>query len=177
MADLTDVASGLVVGLVVLLVGGAVAAGGGYLYQDAKQATATAVEVDGTVVSSEVVHTTVDGGKAGGSQDAYYPRIQYRYTYEGETFSSTNLCPGAGSGCGPAQNKADRSEVEDFLAQYPEGGTATVHVPPDDPSGAYLVSASSKSTSEYLILVGFGGLIGLLGLAIFVSNLRDLLAD
>lgn len=173
MADVTGGLSLVVKGLVVLLVGVGIAAGGGYLYQDARQATESAVEVEATVVSSEVVHTTVDGGGSAGSDDAYYPDVQYRYTYGGETYTSRNLCPGEGVGCDAAQNKQDRSEVEAFVSEYPEGETATVHVPPDEPANAYLVEGSSPNV--YLILAGFGGIVGLMGVAVSLGGVKELL--
>jgi hypothetical protein len=172
---MADSSSGLAGGLLFLVVGAAIVGGGLYLYQDAKQATASATEVEGTVVSSTIGEKTVQDESGGRSHRTYYAEIRYRYTYEGATYRSTNLCPGRGSACEAAQNDPDRGEIEEIVARYPEGETTTVHVPPEDPSNAYLVDASSASTNDYLILVGFGGLVGVAGLAVFVGAIKDLL--
>lgn len=161
-------------GVLVILLGVAIAGGGWYLYQDAQQATQNAVEVEGTVVSTGIDEKRVDDDDGGGSDIVYSPVVQYRYTYEGEQYSSSNLCPGMGSGCDAAQNRDQRSDVKEFLSDYPEGESVTIHVLPEEPSRAFLVNTGSASKS-YLFIVGFGGLFGLFGLVALASGVKDLL--
>jgi len=176
MADDTTGLSDLFGVLLMLAVGIAAVAGGVYLYQDAKQATENAVEVDATVESS-TVESKLQDGDSGQRHRVYYVEIAYRYSYDGETYTSRNLCPGLGSSCDAAQNKDERSEAQELADQYPEGETVTAYVPPSEPSNAYLVDASSSSTTAYLILVGIGGLIALGGLVGTGNTLRSMLGE
>jgi len=139
-----------------ILLGLLVMVGGGYLYYSGMQATANAEEVDATVVSS----TFVDNSNTGGNDaDEYTVAVEYRYTYDGQTHTSENLCPGAGSGCKPSSDF--RSDMEDFLADYPEGETVTAYVSSSNPSSAYLIDTGPSLI--YLVVVGFGLFILLLG--------------
>jgi hypothetical protein len=172
MADLTDGLKGIGTGLVILVVGAAIAGGGWYLYQDAQEATENAVEVEATVVSAEVVQERVQDDT--GSHIAYEASIEYRYDYEGQTYTSSNLCPGMGSGCSAAQNKDTRSDARDVISKHTSGETATAFVLPSDPSESYLVDTDSASKSYY-ILIGIGGLVALFGLVGLGSGVKELL--
>lgn len=166
--------SSLAGAFVFLLVGVAVTGGGWYLYEDARYATENAVEVDATVVSSEVTEEREDDDDDGDYDTVYSPRVQYRYTYEGETYTNGDICPGAGSGCGAAQDRETRQRAQEFLADYEEGETVTVYVLPNEPSRSYLVDRDSPSNT-YFIMMGIGGLFAVLGLYAVVSNVADLL--
>jgi hypothetical protein len=174
MSEDTTGPSDLVGILLMLVVGVAMAGGGVYLHQDAKQATENAVEVDATVDSS-TVESKLQDSDSGQRHRVYYVEIAYRYTYQGETYTSRNLCPGAGSSCDAAQNKDQRSDARELAEEYPEGETVTAYVQPSEPASAYLVDASSSSTTEYLLLVGIGGVIALGGVVGSVNGLRSML--
>ncbi len=146
--------------VVPLVLGALFATAGGFLYVSEQQTTGTVVAVDAVVVSSEVVNDRPQEG-VGPRSDDYRASVEYRYTYDGETYTSTNLCPGAGSACAPSG--PDRGPVEEFVAQYPEGESVTVSVPRDAPSEAYLADGGSSSLL-YLGLSGFGLVVVLLGL-------------
>lgn len=121
--------------IVPILLGLLLVAGGGYLYWSGMQATANAEEVDATVLSSSVVDTD----DTGSSQDAneYTVRVEYRYAYDGREYTTENLCPGAGTECEPSSDF--RTDMQEFVEEYPEGETVTAYVPPSAPSNAYLV--------------------------------------
>jgi len=173
MVDLIDGLKGIGTGLVILLIGAAIAGGGWYLYQDAQQVTENSVEVDATVVSTDVVEERVDDDT--GSHIAYSAHIEYRYTYEGQTYTSSNLCPGKGSACSAAQNKDTRSGAREVISKHTSGETATAFVLPSDPSRSYLVDKDSASKS-YFILIGIGGLVALFGLVGIGGGIKELVA-
>lgn len=142
--------------VVPILLGIVVVIGGGYLYYSGMQASANAESVEATVVSS----TVVDNGNTGNEdRDEYTVRVEYEYAYDGTTYTSENFCPGAGSGCKPSSDF--RTEMEEFLADYPDGGAVTAYVPPDSPGDAYLVDTGPSAT--YLFVAGFGVLLVALG--------------
>lgn len=142
--------------VVPILIGLVVVAGGGYFYYSGVQATANAEEVDATVLTSTVVD---NGDTAGEDAEEFSVKVEYRFTYGGETYTSEQLCPGAGSACEPSGDF--RTEMREFLEDYPEGGTVTAYVPPSDPEGAFLID--SGPSSVYLGVAGAGLLLVVLG--------------
>ena len=122
------------------------------------QATQNAEEVDATVLSSDLVDNRDLGDDDDGS-DRFTVRVEYRYTHDGQTYTSENFCPGAGSGCKPSSDF--RTDMEEFLADYPEGETVTAYVPPGDPSNAYLIDTGPSPA--YLGVAAFGVLLIVLG--------------
>lgn len=143
--------------LVPVLLGVLLVVGGGYLYYSGLQTTANAEPVDATVVSSSVVDNRNSGGN---DADDFGIAVEYRYTYDGETYTSENLCPGSGSACAPSSDF--RTEMRDALEDYPEGGTVTAYVPPSNPSNAYLVRTGPSLA--YLGVSGIGVLLVGLGM-------------
>lgn len=145
--------------VVPVIVGLLVVAGGGYLFYSGMQTTANAEAVDATVVSSGVVDNSNTGG-----DDAkdYTVRVEYRYTYDGETYTSENLCPGAGTGCAPASDF--RTDVQEFVDDHAEGDTVTAYVQPSNPSNAYLVDSGPP-----LVYLGVAA-VGLLVLGLGVKR-------
>jgi hypothetical protein len=142
--------------IVPVLVGVLLVVGGGYLYYSGMQASANAEPVDATVVSSHVVDNRNAGSDTGKD---YTVAVEYRYAYEGETYTSENLCPGVGSSCAPSSDF--RTDMQDAVNDYPEGGTVTAYVPPSNPSGAYLIRTGPSLI--YLGVAGVGGLLVVLG--------------
>ena len=140
----------IVVGLVLIV-------GGGYLYYSGMQATANAEPTDATVLSSGVVDTD----DTGSSEDAaeYTVRVEYQYTYGGETYTTQNLCPGVGSGCKPSSDF--RTDMQEFVEKYPEDETVTAYVPPSNPDSGYLIQTDPSPV--YLGIAGVGVLLVVLG--------------
>lgn len=145
-----------------ILFGLAVIAAGGYLYYSEMQATTDVTDVEATVISSSVSEIGSDPASGGGG--SYTVNIQYRYTYDGETYRSWSLCPGAGSGCAPTSNS--QADMEEFLEDYPEGATVTVYVSRSDPSEAYLLQEEAP-----LVYLGVS-VFGLLFVLVAVNDLR-----
>jgi hypothetical protein len=139
---------------IIILLGVAAVVGGGYLYYSGLQATGNADEVEATVISSNV-------GEVGSStgSDSYTISVRYRYTYDGETYTSWSMCPGAGSACVPTSDS--RSDMQETLEDYPEGGTVTAYISPSDPSEAYLIDTDPSPI--YLGVSAFGMVFVLLG--------------
>jgi hypothetical protein len=153
--ELRDILLGLLVSLALTGVGG-------FMIYDHYQATMHSTPVDGVIVESTVVDYNSGQGDRGSR-----PAIEYRYTYEGTTYTSSKLCPGEhNSGCyGPNTGKVANSVVD----RYPAGSTATVHVDPDDPSNAYLLDGDLPVW--YLVVAGLG-VLGIVGSAVrFVKRL------
>lgn len=163
MGKLTNVAMALLLGV------GFVAAGG-YLYHTEQQATENAEAVEATVVSSDVIHERERRQDGRGERDSYRPEIEYRYSFDGETYTTDNVCPGVGSGCGPSEE--DLNDVEAFVEEYPADATVTAYVPPDAPSNAYLVEGGSSNVL-YLGLAGAGLVTMLLGVRTYVTGGGD----
>lgn len=171
MVNLTGGLWALGKGGVVLLFGVAMVAGGWHFHQDTQQAVENAVETEGTVVSSVVARDEVEDDD--GPDVEYYPEIEYRYVYEGETYTSTSICPGTAEGCEASNYKEDRGRVEAFVSRYPEGATVTVYVLPDEPSRSFLVETESGSMA-YFIMMGIGAIAGLGGLVTVLGGVKEL---
>lgn len=137
-----------------VVLGLAFAAAGGYLYVSQQEATDGASDVGATILNS-----TVRNDEPRSLEGDYHPHIEYRFSFEGRNYTSDNICAGEGSACYPTGE--DRSEVQSFVDKYPEGETATAHVPQGDPEGAYLEAGGSGAL--YLGLVGVGLLVAALG--------------
>lgn len=147
MGDATKLLAPAAFGVLLLVVAG------GFLYVSEQQVTADAQEVDATVLSSEVVNGEPDAREPDARDtDNYRPSVECRYSVDGETYTSSSPCPGAGSACAPTGE--DRSDVEAFVERYPEGETVTAYVQAGYPSSAFL--ESDGAAHWYLVLSGIG---------------------
>jgi len=146
-----------------VLVGLLFAGAGGYLLYSEYQASADANQVEATVLSSEVTANARGGSEVGSD---FFPRVEYRYTYGGRTYISTNVCPGAGSGC--AGTGTTRSAAQRVVDRYPNGSTTTAYVDPDDPSQAFLVAPGVSP--RYLVPLGAGLFVLLVGVYGYVER-------
>lgn len=127
---------------------------GGYALYDHYQQKAESRPVDAVVTYSG----TWEG------EESTHLELEYRYTVDGKTYTSTNVCPGIGDGdCyGPP---------EEVAARYEEGESVTAYVDPDDPSRAFLIE---KGTPYPLYLMtGAGAFFTLLVLRDVVSDDPD----
>lgn len=151
MSDLANRVVPVVLGVLLIVAGG-------YLYVSERQATANAEPVDATVLSTEVYDAEPGDAPNDRTDDDYRASVEYQYAYDGQTYTSETLCPGAGQGCAP-KGKTPR-KAEKFLEGYPEGETVTAYVRSDDPSKSYLVAGGSSV--EYLGLAGVGVVVTVL---------------
>jgi hypothetical protein len=118
---------------------------GGYSYTAQTSALNAAEPVDATVVSTSV--ETVDQRRG----VAYRPRATFNYTYEGETYTSSNVYPG------PLPREfGSEADARAQLRGYEAGATVTAHVPSDAPGNAFL--EVERSDKPFLV-IGFGALV------------------
>jgi len=105
------------------------------------------VEVRATVESSTVEESF--GGEGGMD---FNPIVEYRYTYEGEEFTSKRHSMGMWS-------NTDREFARNVVAEYPEGAEVSAWVDPDDPEMAVLsIAAGSPPAFTVLFLMPFHGI-------------------
>jgi len=132
-----------------ILVGLATMGYGAYSYSEQTTALDSAVEVNATITDTGVE----DVPKKRGTD--YAPQATFDYTYEGESYTSSNVYPGTLPREFDTREKA-RSEV----AAYDSGDTVTVYVRPDSPGNAFL--KYERSNKPFLV-IGFGALFVLAG--------------
>lgn len=136
--------------MAVLTVVGLLASGGvGYLIYDIQQATSGVERVDGTVLDAHVE----ENPRAEGGHDL--PVVEYRYTYEGETYENDNVFAGP-SDVPDTSLRGDGPDAREVLDRYEQGETVTVYVDPDDPSESYLIEDNPPRSGIGLIVFGTG---------------------
>lgn len=144
-----------VAGLGLLLVSG------GSIYE-AYQATSSAEDVDAVVIESEVESKT-DPDDSGNR--TYFPNVTYEYEYDGERYTSHNYNPGS------LERGMSSSDARSVARQYRSDDTVTAHVPPDNPSEAYLRGSVITVIKESIGSVGTAIVLLILGIATVVSQL------
>lgn len=113
------------------------------------QQTQGAEPVEATILSSETyTYTDTEG------QSNYGVDIAYRYTVDGQTYTSESVFPGEDHG-------TSASRAEDLVAEYQPDTTVTAYVDPADPTVAYLVDESPPW--YFWALPAIGGLLLLMG--------------
>jgi hypothetical protein len=122
---------------------------GAYSYSAQSSALDSAETVDATVSS-----VSVERDSAGKGVD-YTPKATFNYTYEGETYTSSNVYPGKLPREFGSEEKA-RSQLDG----YESGSTVTAYVPQDSPGNAYL---KQESSNKPLLVIGLGALLALGG--------------
>ena len=148
-------------GALVLLVVGLAAAGfGGYDYLQQSDAVDDAVAVDAEIVETGV--KTVSGGRRSGVE--YRPTVRFTYTYDGTSYTSTNVFPSTTS---PSYDT--ESAARDVLDGAGTGDAVTAYVDPADPDGAFLLNQTSAAP---LLFVLVGGLFVVAGGRTVVQNTR-----
>jgi hypothetical protein len=163
---------GVVRGLLLLLLGSGMVYGGWTLHQESQQAMENAIETEGTVISTGIDEIEVANDEGSGTHMEYAPEVRYRYSYEGETYTSTSICPGSAEVCAAAEH-GDRDDAESFISRYPEDETVTVYVVENDPTMSFLVDTESGSLFHYM-LMGLGALLLLGGLQSIYRRLATL---
>lgn len=141
--------------LLPILIGLVIVGVGGYVYVDEGAALDSGVEVDATVVGSDVeqrIRYDADGDR----RTVYYPRVTYEYSVDGETYRSSNLRAGLG------RESMLESNARRTVERYPVGAQVTAYYDPENPSRAFLVAGRS---SVPLIAGGLGAFFVLIGVA------------
>ena len=134
-----DRAKAFLVLAIMLLVGAVAAVGLGVdEYQDHSQTLDEAIEVDATIIESDVdVYYDQDADFGADTPDhedvEYRPVVEFEYEFEGEQYQSSNM-----NVVGGYSTYDVRPRAEDAAAEYPEGAQTTAYVHPDEPGEAFL---------------------------------------
>lgn len=96
----------------------------------------------------------------GATHTQYVPQLVFEYTFEGETYTSTNVDPPA-EGVETTNRYSSESRAREHFEEYEEGQTVTAHVDPAQPGEAFL--ERETNTVRNLGLVALGGLLMLAG--------------
>ncbi|QIB79843.1 DUF3592 domain-containing protein [Haloferax volcanii] len=140
-----------------LILGLGVMGYGGYSYLAQSSALDATETVDATVVSTAIEQVNQRRGT-----DDYRPQATFRYTYEGERYTSTHMYPG-----GVSREFETKEDAQSQLGDYEQGATVTAYVPSNSPGDAFLIHESSNKP---LYITGFGAA---LVLGTLVSVLRN----
>jgi hypothetical protein len=138
-----DGPSGTVQIVVALLVGLGTVGYGAYSYTAQASALESTETVDATLVSTDVETINQRRGTA------YTPQATFEYTYQGASYTASNVYPG------PLPREFDsRADARAQLDGYAAGDTVTAYVPVDDPGKAFL--KHERSNKPFLV-IGVGG--------------------
>lgn len=125
--------------LAAVLIGVAFTAAGGYAVYDHYEQQLESRAVEATVLGSDVER----------SPESTQATVEYRYTVDGETYVSTQLCPVSGVIC--------YDDAQAVVDRYPEGETVTAHVDSTNPEDSYLLTPGLPW--KLLFIPGFGLLV------------------
>ncbi|QGX93899.1 DUF3592 domain-containing protein [Haloplanus rallus] len=139
--------------LILFIVGLGITGYGAYDYVQQSDAMRNAAEVDATITEVDVVTESSVGGAAGG-EISYEPRVEFRYKYQGTTYTGTNVFPA------DINPEYDKSNAEAVIDEYEEGESVTAYVDSTDPDHAFL---KNKTSNQPLIAAGIGAMISVLG--------------
>lgn len=139
-----------------LLLGVGIAGFGIHDYTQQSDAIANAVEVDATITETGV--EAVSSGSTSGTE--YKPTVSFRYEYQGESYTGTNVFPATVS-----PTYETRAAAESVLQGLEEGETVTAYVDPDSPDEAFL---QTKRSTAPLVVAAIGGLFTIIGAISYV---------
>jgi hypothetical protein len=139
-------------GLLALVIGIGVAGFGAVDYLQQGAVVDRAVEVEATIVETEV--TATSGGSSSTGAD-YQPRVTFSYEYDGQSYTASGVFPGA---VPPSYDT--ESAARAVLEGYEPGATVTAHVDPESPDSAFL---EPRRTNTPLVLMALGGLFAVVG--------------
>lgn len=128
-----------------LLVGLGAMGYGAYSYTAQSSALDSAETVEATIVSTSIETVSQRRGTE------YSPQATFNYTYEGETYTSSNVYPGK-----LAREFGSEEDARAQLEGYEPGDTVTAYVPSDDPGNAFL---KHESSNKPFLVIGLGGVI------------------
>ncbi|AZH24483.1 DUF3592 domain-containing protein [Haloplanus aerogenes] len=131
-----------------LLIGLASIGFGAYSYSTQSAALSSAETVEGTITSTSIEKHSTKGV-------SYTPQATFNYTYEGETYTASNVYPGT-----LAREFDTESAARAELEGYDAGDTVTVYVPTDSPAKGYL---QRESSNKPFLLIGVGALFVVAG--------------
>jgi len=131
--------------VVMLLLGLGSMGYGAYSYPAQSSALESTETVDATLVSTSV--ETVDQRRG----TSYTPQATFEYSYQGESYTSSNVYPGPLS-----KEFGSEADARAQLDGYETGDSVTAYVPSDSPGNAFL---NHESSNKPLFVIGFGGIL------------------
>ena len=140
-----------IVAALILMIGIGLAVKGGF---EAKRAVDSRgwPSTTGTVIHTDVHEVQHHNEEYRGS--SFYPKVLYRYTVYGESYTADRLTFGGD----PGSNRVSAKKIVD---KYPVGMTLTVYYDPNDPSVAVLNIGTSPMAygmvGAGLVLIAVGG--------------------
>lgn len=117
----------------------------------AEQRIDNAVEVDATILTSEVDFERRNGDRR------FFATVEFEYTHEGERYQSDLLYPTTDS-----KRFDGRSGAVSVVDRYPEGTTVTAFLDPEHPDAAFLNDEPASSGTLYYVVGAAAALFGLL---------------
>ena len=139
-----------------LLVGLSIVGYGAYSYTTQSAALDSAETVNATVVSTAIETISERRGTE------YSPTATFNYTYEGETYTSSNVFPGR-----LPREFGSEADAKSQLSEYESGENVTAYVPPASPGNAFL---KHESSNKPFLVIGVGGVFVLGTLVSVVRN-------
>lgn len=137
----------VLLGLAMLVFGGALAFGGGRsLYRAYTSQRWPAVP--GHVLSSSVEKIRSRRSMS------FMPHVSYEYAVNGKTYTSETLAFGAGVTAGNIE------DANSYVHHYPKGSEVRIHYAPDDAALACL-DCGRVGVADYIVAAGGSGLVGL----------------
>lgn len=140
-------------GLLALVIGIGVAGFGAVEYLQQGAVVDRAVEVEATIVETEVTSSSTSTG----SGADYQPRATFSYEYDGQSYTASGVFPGT---VPPSYDT--ESAAREVLEGYDSGATVTAYVDPESPDSAFL---EPRRTNTPLILMALGGLFAVVGVS------------
>ena len=128
-----------------LLVGTGLAGYGAYDYTQQSEAIEDAVQVEATIVETDVETVTSKGDQS------HEPTVSFEYRYDGTAYTGDRIFP---SDVNPKYEM--RSKARSIVQEYESGETVTAYVDPASPGDAFL---EKKRSTYSLKLAGIGVLI------------------
>ena len=130
---------------------------GAYSYSAQSAALESTETVDATIVSTSIERINERRG-----MDDHSPQATFNYTYEGKTYTSSNMYPG-----GVEHTFETREDARVQLESYEPGATVTANVPSNAPENAFL---KHETSNRPLYIIALGGILILGTLVSIVRN-------
>lgn len=137
-------------GIVMLVVGVALAGFGTYDYWQQSDAISNSATVEATITETDVKQVS---GRRGDVE--FRPVVHFDYRYEGESYTARNVFPATFS-----PNYERKSKANSVVREYDDGETVTAYVPPDSPGSAFLEREVTRDPLKFVVIGALSALVG-----------------
>lgn len=154
----------IIIAIAFMLIGGGVAMIGYTEYQEAQKIIENSVEVQGEIISSTINEEREKRNSDTGSRykTVYDPQVEYKYNYQGESYTNNNIKTGSIN-----NDYSSREKAEEEISEYKKGSSVTVKVNSENPNESYL---EKSKASSYMVFIGMGILFLIVGLGLFTNR-------